>query len=152
MDNLIVHFQGYSVVDSDVNSCFSVNANIDLSKYEEKFKEAQRVLDQSVLNDSVSYMPIQTGMLQDRTIATAMSELGSGRVTIAVGPYGRFQYMGKVMVDPVTGSPWARKDAKKILTDRDIVYSNPRASAKWFDVAKAQHKEQWIAKVKGVFK
>lgn len=64
------------------------------------------------------------------------------------GPYGRFQYGGKVMVDAVTGSPWARPGAKKIVTDRPLKYSRPEATDHWFDAAKAQHGETWIAEVK----
>lgn len=58
---------------------------------------------------------------------------------------------GKVMVDPVTGSPWARQGAKKVLTDRPLKYThqfNPEAQARWFEVAKAQNQTVWMEKIK----
>ena len=49
------------------------------------------------------------------------------------------------MVDPETGSPWARKGAKKkIVTGRNIDYSNPKATPHWFDTAKEKYGKTWI--------
>jgi hypothetical protein len=88
-------------------------------------------------------MPLLTGSLQQRS----HTEDG-GRKVVFPGPYGRFPYGGKVMVDPVTGSPWARKGVKKALTDRSLTYSNPEATDHWFDTAKARNGEYWINGVK----
>ena len=56
--------------------------------------------------------------------------------------------MGKVMIDPVPGSPFARPNIKKVVTDRDLKYGNPRATAKWFDTAKQYHGDNWVKGVK----
>lgn len=101
--------------------------------------EAQRWLGDRVLEDSKPFMPILTGSLQQRSHVEA-----DGKRVVFPGPYGRFQYMGKVMVDPETGSPWARKGAKKVVTDRPLKYSNPKATPKWFDAAKAQNLSYWL--------
>lgn len=37
-------------------------------------------------------------------------------------PYARYMYYGKLMVDPETGSSYAKKGHKKVLTDKDLVY------------------------------
>lgn len=116
---------------------------ISLDRFSKQFAEAQQWLGDRVLEDCKPFMPLLTGGLQQRSHTES-----SGRQVIFPGPYGRFQYGGKVMVDPVTGSPWARKGAKKVLTDRPLQYSNPQATDHWFDAAKAQNGEYWIAGVK----
>ena len=76
---------------------------------------------------------------------------GSGQVIAGAPPYGRFLYEGKVMVDPVTGSPWARAGAKKVVTDRDLVFdktAHPRATDHWFDAAKTENVKSWAKGVK----
>ena len=133
----IQHFPNISYVGAN----FRINVSLD--RFSQQFADAQQWLGDRVLEDSKAYMPHLTGGLQQRS----HTEDG-GKKVIFPGPYGRFQYGGKVMVDPVTGSPWARKGAKKVLTDRPLKYSNPQATDHWFDTAKAQHGEYWIAGVK----
>lgn len=116
---------------------------ISLDRFSKQFAEAQQWLGDRVLEDSKAFMPHLTGGLQQRSY----TEIG-GKLVVFPGPYARFQYGGKVMVDPVTGSPWARKDAKKILTDRPLTYLNPQATDHWFDAAKAQNGDYWIEGVK----
>lgn len=52
------------------------------------------------------------------------------------------------MIDPDTGSPWARKGVKKVLTDRPLTYSNPQATDHWFDAAKARNGDYWVTGAK----
>lgn len=131
------HFPNFSFVGAN----FRVNLSLD--RFSRQFIEAQQWLGDRVLEDCKAYMPHLTGGLQQRSHTEE-----DGKKVVFPGPYGRFQYGGKVMVDPVTGSPWARKGAKKVLTDRPLQYSNPQATDHWFDTAKAQHGEYWIAGVK----
>ena len=131
------HFPNFSFVGAN----FRVNLSLD--RFSKQFTEAQQWLGDRVLEDCKAYMPHLTGGLQQRSHTEE-----DGKKVVFPGPYGRFQYGGKVMVDPVTGSPWARKGAKKVLTDRPLQYSNPQATDHWFDTAKAQHGEYWIAGVK----
>ncbi|NCC06719.1 MAG: hypothetical protein EOM30_01425 [Clostridia bacterium] len=116
---------------------------ISLDRFSKQFAEAQQWLGDRVLEDCRAVMPHLTGSLQQRS----HTEDG-GKKVIFPGPYGRFQYGGKVMVDPVTGSPWARKGARKVLTDRPLQYSNPQVTDHWFDTAKARNGDYWIAGVK----
>lgn len=131
------HFPNFSYVGAN----FRVNLSLD--RFSRQFTEAQQWLGDRVLEDCKAYMSQLTGGLQQRSHTEE-----DGKKVVFPGPYGRFQYGGKVMVDPVTGSPWARKGAKKVLTDRPLKYSNPQATDHWFDTAKAQHGEYWIAGVK----
>lgn len=131
------HYPKFSYVGANIK----VDLNFD--RFSEQFTKAQQWLGDRVLEDCKPLMPFSVGDLQRRS----RTENG-GRKVVFPEPYGRFQYGGKVMVDPVTGSPWARKDEKKVLTDRPLKYSNPQAVDHWFDTANAQHGEYWIAGVK----
>lgn len=134
------HFPNVSYVDG------CVRVKFDLSKYGRNLEQAQYLFGNMVLQDCKPFMPLLTGSLQQRS---HVSE--GGKEVVFPGPYGRFQYGGKVMVDPVTGNPWARQGAKKVLTDRPLKYThqfNPEAQARWFEVAKAQNQTVWMEKIK----
>lgn len=121
--------------------------DLDLSRFEQQFQEAQFKLDSQIMTDMVPYMPMQTGTFINVTRAMSVAIAGSGKVVAAAPPYGRFLYEGKVMVDEATGSPWARPGAKKVVTDRNLDFSkaqHPKVTAKWFDAAKTYHGGAWI--------
>lgn len=139
-----IHFQRINIVGENVK------INIDLTRFEEQFEDAQYQLDSEIMTDMVPYMPHVTGSQVNKAKAMSAALAGSGTVVAAAPPEGRFLYGGKVMVDPVTGSPWARPGAKKVLTDRDLKYSNPKATAHWFDTAKKNHSKSWLKTVKKV--
>ena len=133
------HFPKFSYVSAN----FRVDLNLD--RFSEQFQNAQQLLGEMVLHDCKAVMPHLTGDLQQRSRVE-----NGGRRVIFPGPYGRFLYGGKVMIDPVTGSPRARKGVKKVLTDRPLRFSNPAATDHWFDEAKARHCEYWLARVKEI--
>ena len=90
--------------------------------------------------DTRPFVPALTGSLMNRTRV-------DGNTVIYPGPYARFLYYGKVMVDPDTGSPFAQKGAVKVVTDRNLVFNrsvNPQAQAHWFEASKAQNLEKWM--------
>lgn len=116
---------------------------IDLKPYEHRHIEAQQWLGDRVLEDCRAVMPLLTGGLQQQSRVKY-----GGRQVVFPGPYARFQHGGLVMVDPDTGSPWARKGVKKVLTDRPLTYSNPEATDHWFDAQKAKYGDYWINGVK----
>ena len=144
MASNIVHYPNFSIVEGDVK------VNIDFGKVSDRINQAQYWLDNQIMTDMVPMMPHQTGTFVNLTRARSASVTGTGMVYAAAGPYGRFQYMGKVMVDPTTNSPWARKDAKKILIDKNLTYSNPQAVPRWFDEAKKLHGQEWIQGVSDI--
>jgi hypothetical protein len=81
-------------------------------------KRAQFLLDQRVLRDSNFYAPRDTGdLIRSGIIATGGGEVKWDTV------YARVQYYNY---------PNKSKDL------------NPFASPKWFEVAKAKHKNEWI--------
>lgn len=134
--------KGFSYADGNVK------ASLHFKHFNENLARAQFALDTQIMNDMTRYMPKNTGALIALTRARSVSTAGTGLVCAAAGPYGRFQYYGKVMIDPVTGSPFARKGAKKVVTDRPLTYSNPEARPKWFEAAKDENLNKWVRLVK----
>ena len=134
--------KGFSYADGNVK------ASLHFKHFNKNLARAQFALDTQIMNDMTRYMPKNTGTLIALTRARSVSTAGTGLVCAAAGPYGRFQYYGKVMIDPVTGSPVARKGAKKVVTDRPLTYSNPEARPKWFEAAKDKNLNKWVRLVK----
>lgn len=102
---------------------------------------AEAALAEQVLRDTAPYIPARTLSLTNRARAV-------GNMVIYPGPYARYLYYGKVMVDPETGSPWARKGATKVIEkpERELRISkevHPKAQTHWLDGAKAQNLEKW---------
>ena len=139
-----IHFGDYTRVDGNVK------VNINFSKFDKRFQRAQFALDTRVMTDMAPLMP--QGVFISNTRRMSMAIAGSGEVVAAAPPYGRFLYYGKLMVDPETGSPWAREGVKKVLTDKPLTYSNPKAVPEWFEVAKDRHAKQWVRLVENHLK
>lgn len=138
------HFPSWSLVEGDIK------VDVSLNRFEKQFQEAQYYLDGQVMNDMVPYMPHRDGTFLNLTRMRSAALQGTGKVVAGAPPQGRFLYEGKVMVDPVTGSPWARKGAKKVVTERPLTYSNPKATPHWFDTAKDAHGKAWVKGVKRI--
>lgn len=90
--------------------------------------------------DTQPFVPALTGSLTTRTKVV-------GDTIVYPGPYARYLYHGKLMVDPATGSSWAKKGSTKVLTDRNLVFSkavHPQAQDHWFEASKAQNLDKWL--------
>jgi hypothetical protein len=133
-----------------------IDMDIDLSRFYDQYSRAQFELDSMVMTDMVPYMPMEKGLFIDITRAMSAAVAGTGKVVAAAPPMGRFLYEGKTMVDEKTGSPWARKGARKVVVSQytgktnakpNLTYAHGRQSH-WFEEAKKQHGKQWIAKTK----
>lgn len=96
---------------------------------------AEHVLAEQMEKDTQPFVPTLTGSL---TV---------GNDIIYPGPYARFLYYGKVMVDPNTGSTYAPKGGTKVVTDRNLVFNHtahPQAQAHWCEASKAQNLDKWL--------
>ena len=148
----MIHFKKLSIVHGDIR------IDMDLKKYSGYAKRAQWWLGEQVLQSSRAVMPMRTGSLQQRS----HTEDG-GRQVIFPGPYARYLYMGKVMVDAVTGRgprkiPTGpneyvlrfRKGAKLRPTNRRLTYSRSEAVDHWFDAAKERDLQIWLDGVRDI--
>lgn len=101
---------------------------------------AEHVLALQVERDTQPFVPALTNSMTLRTRV-------AGNAIIYPGPYARFLYYGKVMVDPNTGSTYAPKGGTKVVTDKNLVFNqsvHPQAQDHWFEASKAQNLEKWL--------
>lgn len=96
---------------------FDFNESAVLTKIDKRVDKAQFLLDQQVIKDSNLYCPEDTGDLQDSAL---------------IG-----QQLGLVVWDSIYARRQYYEDNNKA---RD---KNPRASMKWFEVAKAENIKEW---------
>lgn len=111
-----------------------------LNRLRTKREEAEHKVAEEVLKDTDRFVPARTRSLANRAHVV-------DNQVVYPGPYARFLYYGKLMVDPNTGSPFAPKGQRKVLTDRNLVFSravNPDAQSHWFEASKAQNLEKWV--------
>ena len=98
---------------------FSVHTS-GLSVIPERLKaaseKAEHIVAIQVQKDTSPYVPALTGSLDQRTRV-------DGSEVIYPGPYARYLYHGKVMVDPETGSAYASKGGTKVVTDKNLVFN-----------------------------
>lgn len=121
--------------------------------------KAQRFLTNEVNRRITKFMPYRSGALSGKLKhVTAPNE-----ITISA-PYARYQYYGKVMIDPAINAAgfltkdgtWrSRKGAVKVLTDRDLVYDttkNASAGPFWDRRMMAAEGDALIADLKDYIK
>lgn len=154
--SLTKHFKGFSVVKGDVK------VNVSFSRMGKQYQRAQFKLDTDVFNSMEPFMPMNEGNWLNVTRGMSKALAGTGIVVAAAPPQGRELYEGKTMVDEATGSPWARKGAKKVLVSQysgktnakeDLIYSthaHPKATDHWFEPAKKQDLGKWVNHAKKV--
>ncbi len=140
----------------------NVNMTIDLGRLDEQYTRAQYDLDSFVMASMEPFMPMDTGSFIKTTKTMSQAVAGSGKVYAAAPPIGRYLYYGNVMVDEKTGSPYARKGARKVLVSQyggktnareKIEFSrqaHPQASERWFEEAKKAHGHIWLQKIKQI--
>lgn len=135
---------------------FEVHASIDeaiAKKLAVASTKAEHAVAVQAAKDTSPYVPMLIGSLNVRTQVV-------GGTIIYPGPYARYLYYGKVMVDSVTGKgPMHfidkmgneqikfRKGATLKPTDRDLKYTkseHPQAQDHWFEASKAQNLDKWL--------
>lgn len=101
--------------------------------------KVQKFIDSEMIRVMTPYTPRQNGaLINSVTLGTV---IGSGRLEYA-DPKARYHYYGKLMVSPTTGSSYAKRGEKKVLTDKDMNYNGaPQRGPFWFERAKADKKE-----------
>lgn len=103
-------------------------------------EKAEHTVAIQVQKDTSPYVPALTGSLDQRTRV-------DGSRVIYPGPYARFLYYGKLMIDPATGSSYAPKGGTKVVTDKNLVFNkamHSQAQSHWFEASKAENLEKWV--------
>lgn len=102
--------------------------------------KAQHAVAIQAQKDTSPYVPALTGSLDQRT------RVDENQI-IYPGPYARYLYYGKLMVDPATGSSYAPEGATKVLTDKNLVFNkamHSQAQDHWFEASKAENMDKWL--------
>ena len=102
--------------------------------------KAQTAVAIQAQKDTSPYVPALTGSLDQRT------RVDENQI-IYPGPYARYLYYGKLMVDPATGSSYAPKGTTKVLTDKNLVFNkamHSQAQDHWFEASKAENMDKWL--------
>lgn len=117
---------------------FDVKVEINDAKLKARVDRANEILANEAMKDTDKFVPKLTGTL------SGGARVSDGQI-IYPGPYARYLYHGKLMVDSKTGSSYARKGSTKTLTGKSInvAKSNPMAQTEWFEASKAINLEKW---------
>lgn len=98
----------------------------------------QRYIDNAVIKQMEPYIPrADNGGFLSTKAALLGTKIGSGLVHMN-GPYAKFQHYGKVMIYEPTGSTYAPRGEKKVVTETDLKYNGaPMRGAMFFNRMKA---------------
>lgn len=143
MAKKIHHFENFSVITD------SVDIEVDMSRIENNFNEAQFALDSAIMTSMEPFMPMQSGQFIAVTKAMSAAVAGAGQVVAAAPPSGRFLYEGQAMIGVKSRSAWAKKGEKKELSGKQLTYGRGRTSH-WFDKAKEKNGNNWVSMVKKI--
>lgn len=111
---------------------------------------AAHTLAVQMAKDTEQYVPAMTKSMANRVHPeqkrlTDRTEI-DGDTIIYPGPYAHYLYVGKLFIDPDTGSSWAAPGANKVITGKDLNIStavHSKAQAHWFEASKAQNLPKW---------
>lgn len=117
---------------------FDVKVEINDAKLKARVDRANEILANEAMKDTDKFVPKLTGTL------SGGARVSDGQI-VYPGPYARYLYHGKLMVDSKTGSSYARKGSTKTLTGKplNVAKSNPMAQPEWFEVSKGLNLEKW---------
>lgn len=110
-----------------------VDIYVDLSRFKNNIKKAQKVLDLLVLTDTEPYVRYDTGKTNDS--AYELSTIGSGKVIYdAIDDEGNhYAYSAYTNEENNVTTTW-----------------HPQATPYWFEKSKQLYKDKWINEVKKV--
>lgn len=110
-----------------------------IKKLQQAGPRAAHAVAVQIQKDTEPFVPALTGSFVDRTQVVE-------NMVIYPGPSARMLYNGKLMIDPNTGSAWAKKGATKVVIGQDLKYNHSmhsQAQSHWFEPSKAQNMEKW---------
>ena len=108
-------------------------------------EKALGITSQQALADCNEYVPDDQDALVNSS--NIHSDILHGKLVWAT-PYARYLYHGVLMVDPKTGSAWAREGQTKVKVSTEVQLKfdkrkNPKAGSHWCERAQADHGEEW---------
>lgn len=111
-----------------------------MKKLQRAGPRAEHAVAVQIEKDTEPFVPALTKSLVNRTQVVDSS-------VIYPGPSARMLREGKLMIDPNTGSAWARKGATKVVTGKDLKFNHSvhsQAQSHWDEASKAQNLDKWV--------
>lgn len=108
-------------------------------------EKARGITSQQALADCNEYVPDDQDALVNSS--NIHSDILHGKLVWST-PYARYLYHGVLMVDPKTGSAWAREGQTKVKVSPEVRLKfdkrkSPKAGSHWCERAQADHGEEW---------
>jgi hypothetical protein len=108
-------------------------------------EKALGITSQQALADCNEYVPDDQDALVNSS--NIHSDILHGKLVWST-PYARYLYHGVLMVDPKTGSAWAREGQTNVKVSPEVRLKfdkrkNPKAGSHWCERAQADHGEEW---------
>ncbi len=108
-------------------------------------EKARGITSKQALADCNEYVPDDQDALVNSS--NIHSDILHGKLVWST-PYARYLYHGVLMVDPKTGSAWAREGQTKVKVSPEVRLKfdkrkNPKAGSHWCERAQADHGEEW---------
>lgn len=128
---------------------FSDLTALDAEAIADRSNKAENEVAFQAAKDTQEYVPMLTGSLNNRTYV-------KGNTVIYPGPYARYLYHGKRMVNEKTGKGPAyipdvgyryKKGARLKPTEDELKYtkdSHPLAQKQWFEASKKKNMKKWL--------
>ena len=110
-----------------------------MKKLQQAGPRAEHAVAVQVQKDTEPFVPALTGSFANRTQVV-------DNIVIYPGPSARMLHEGKLMIDPNTGSAWARKGATKVVTGKKLEFNHSvhsQAQSHWDQASKAQNMDKW---------
>lgn len=107
--------------------------------------KAVGITTKQILADCNKYVPDdQEGLIDS---SNNHSDILHGKLVWST-PYARYLYHGVLMVDPKTGSAWAREGQTKVKLSPEVQLKfdkqkHPKAGSHWCERAQADHGDEW---------
>ena len=105
----------------------NMTCNIKMAKFNGRFRRAQIWLDRTLIEKMKPYIPYKTGDFQSRIVQANAGTWGTGEITTAVPPQGKYLYPG---ISPRTGKPFK--------------WTNPQTQPRWGTFTYQTYKPDFI--------
>lgn len=126
-----------------------VTKKIDPKLLKKPCSKAEVILANQIKKDTTTYVPMLSGSQAERAYV-------DGNVLVYPGPYARYLWAGKVMVNAATGKgpanipnvgPRFPLGATLMPTARELTYTkdfHPKAQDHWFEASKRDNMDKWL--------
>lgn len=126
----MIRFNGIHI-DND-----AIRADISFDELADRVNEAQKWLDHQIFQDTIPYIPMDTGNMTERATQANIGTEGGGIVILGNTPYAWYQWNG---ISRFTGNPLHYQTTH-----------HPLATHHWFEAARRDNEQKWVEGVRNI--